>query len=195
MHQAMKSLSTAGVELDGVQQMQLDRLRMQAELHEHGRLQQRYAALQAELQQHSAAAESTSSSSSTSSRSSTNSSNSSNISRGILIVAGSRDQMSNALVSIITLQQVLKCNLPIEVVYYGLKEYDPLTAKIIKQYSAANGGGRVRLIDGMRKQVRLVGHVVHAPSSGSRSHLLEAPVHAQQQMPLKGLVWQQPQLP
>lgn len=63
--------------------------------------------------------------------------------------------MSNALVSIITLQQVLKCTLPIEIVFYGMKEYDPLTARIIKQYSVANGGGRVRLIDGTRKQVRV----------------------------------------
>ncbi|WIA35119.1 hypothetical protein OEZ86_003600 [Tetradesmus obliquus] len=39
-----------------------------------------------------------------------------------------------------------------------MKEYDPLTARIIKQYSVANNGGRVRLIDGTRKQVDLSYH-------------------------------------
>jgi hypothetical protein len=157
LEQAMHTLQRVGVELDGVQHMQLDRLRMHAELYDHGRLQQRHAALQEELAQQAAAASSRNSSSSSSQHSSTDSSSSSSspISRGILIVAGSRDHMSNALVSIITLQQVLKCTLPIELVYYGMKEYDPLTAKIIKQYNMTNGGDRVRLIDGLRKQVRL----------------------------------------
>jgi hypothetical protein len=159
LEQAMHTLKTVGVELDGVQQMQLDRLRMHTALYDNGRLQQRYAALQEELAQQAAASRSSNSSSSSSSSQSTSTDSSSNsnspVSRGVLIVAGSRDQMSNALVSIITLQQVLKCTLPIELVYYGLREYDPLTAKVIKQYNMTNGGGRVRLIDGMRKKVRL----------------------------------------
>jgi hypothetical protein len=164
----MHTLKTVGVELDGVQQMQLDRLRMHAELYDNRRLQQRYAALQEELAQQAAVDSNSSNSKSSDGHDSSRDrsrSSSSPISRGILIVAGSRDQMSNALVSIITLQQVLKCTLPIEIVYYGLKEYDPLTAKIIKQYNLTNGGGRIRLVDGMRKQVRLWGSTTCSSSS------------------------------
>jgi hypothetical protein len=51
---------------------------------------------------------------------------------GVLIVAGGRAMLLSAAVNIMVMRTHLKSQLPIEVVYYGAKEYDDQAVAIIK---------------------------------------------------------------
>eukprot|EP00775_Hariotina_reticulata_P003263 gene3263-3541_t len=160
-----------------LQQMQLDRLRMQWELYARGRLQQRRAALLAELtKSQAAAATATAETAGKIGASPTDSvipiirakmpqqdqqglhqqlvlqASAQKPSRGILIVAGTRHQLANALVTIMVLRQSLNCSLPVEIVYYGAAEYDDLMAQILHRYNeTAIGSGSIFLVDGLDK--------------------------------------------
>jgi hypothetical protein len=179
--QAVDVLNHAGVKLDVLQQMQLDRLRMQVELYARGRLQQRRAALLAELARSKAVA--MAATTSTGSKTDTNPNEevptvigasitaegqqqdsqgqhqqlflqgtAESPTRGILIVAGTRHQLANALVTIMVLRQSLNSSLPVEIVYYGAAEYDDLMAQILHRYNdTAVGAGSIFLVDGLEK--------------------------------------------
>jgi len=180
--QAVDVLNHAGVQLDILQKMQLDRLRMQVELYARGRLQQRRAALLAELARSKAVAMAVATPS-TGSKTGTNPNEevptvigasvtaegqqqdsqgqhqqlflqgtAESPTRGILIVAGTRHQLANALVTIMVLRQSLNSSLPVEIVYYGAAEYDDLMAQILHRYNdTAVGAGSIFLVDGLEK--------------------------------------------
>lgn len=176
---AIGVLERAGLRLDGLQQMQLDRIRMQAELYDKHKLQQRREQLAAELKAAAATSLGAAAASSDQQLQSLGSMNSSSwsgipgvYSRGILMVAGSRDQMANALVSIIILRRVLNCTLPIELVYYSTDEQDPVMLNILHKYVEVEGSeaARLAIVNGSEKHVDLDHHYRSwSGSSSSRS--------------------------
>lgn len=150
LQHAMQALAAAGVQLNGLQQLRIDQIRMQAELYGKGRLQQRRAALEAEL---NAAYDHTSAANGDSAATSANIP----YSRGILIVTGSKDQMANAFVSITVLRDVLNCSLPIELVYYGDNDQDQRLLAALRDFGSTQGSsaGKLTLIDGSKLQLDL----------------------------------------
>lgn len=69
--------------------------------------------------------------------------------RGILMVAGGRDQLLNALVTLRVLRLHHKCSLPVEVVHFGQEELDPEAAQALRDFAAATSDiGVTSLIDG-----------------------------------------------
>ncbi|KAF6260025.1 mannosyltransferase putative-domain-containing protein [Scenedesmus sp. NREL 46B-D3] len=118
----------------------------------------------AQAAQQEAAAAVTGSLTSTSSRSSSRSSSS--VSRGILIVGGSRTHLGNAYILLRMLRQHLHCRLPIEVVYYGQQELDPAAAALVRDFMAAEeaaGRPRIALIDGLEVQEQHIGRLKPHP--------------------------------
>ncbi|KAF8061351.1 MNN24 [Scenedesmus sp. PABB004] len=69
-------------------------------------------------------------------------------SRGVLIVAGGRDQFANALILLRVLRGPrVRCRLPAEVVHYGARELDPRAAAAMRAHAAATGTA-LRILDG-----------------------------------------------
>lgn len=70
--------------------------------------------------------------------------------RGILIVAGGKDQFMNAHILLQLLRHPkINCQLPAELVYYGAREYSALVADAIAAHATATGT-TVALIDGTK---------------------------------------------
>jgi hypothetical protein len=70
--------------------------------------------------------------------------------RGVLITAGGRDMLANALITIRILRHHLDCNLPVEVVYYGKNELEPALGQLLGQENKTSAP--VYLVDGLKVQ-------------------------------------------
>jgi hypothetical protein len=111
---------------------------------------------------------------------STSSSSSSSSSRGILIVGGSRTHLGNAYILLRMLRQHLRCQLPIEIVYYGQQELDPAAAALVRSFIAAEetaGKAPITLIDGLEVQGQHIGTLQPHPTDTKLTSWV-AKVHA-----------------
>jgi hypothetical protein len=107
-------------------------------------------------------------------------SSSSSGSRGILIVGGSRTHLGNAYILLRMLRQHLRCQLPIEIVYYGQQELDPAAAALVRSFIAAEetaGKARITLIDGLKVQGQHIGTLQPHPTDTKLTSWV-AKVHA-----------------
>jgi hypothetical protein len=111
---------------------------------------------------------------------SSSSSSSSSVSRGILIVGGSRTHLGNAYILLRMLRHHLHCKLPIEIVYYGQQEFDPAAAALVRGLIAAEtaaGKARITLIDGLAVQRKHIGTLQPHPKDTKLTSWV-AKVHA-----------------